>query len=464
MTTTAGPHRAAGPGGRFRRPADGAPASRLRLPPRIAQAAIALGAVAVLVLWWTDTTAVVSAGAWITDAGRLLGLLAGYGTAVLLLLMARIPAVDRGVGTDRLARWHSFGGRYTVGLVVGHILLITWGYAVTAHQGLLGEGVDLVLHYPDLLIGSIGVLLLFLVGLVSAGAVRRRVRYETWYYLHLLTYLAIYLTFWHQLANGAQFVLDDKARAGWYLLYAGSGLLLLWFRWLVPGRRALRHRLRVAEVRTEAPGVVSVLLTGRHLAELARITEPGQFYRWRFLAPGLAWSANPYSLSAPADERFLRITVKELGGHSAAVARLAPGTRVLAEGPYGGFTAGRRRQAKVLLLAGGVGITPLRALFETLPAGPGELTLLYRASSEHDLVFRAELEAISRDRGARLRYLLGSRDEEPLDARTLMELLPDVREHDVYLCGPPGMTDLAHEALAAAGVPRRNVHHESFAF
>nr|WP_084704926.1 ferredoxin reductase family protein [Phaeacidiphilus oryzae] len=415
-------------------------------------------------MWWSDTSAVVSTGAWVTDAGRLLGLLGGYGMAVLLLLMARIPAVDRGVGTDRLARWHSFGGRYAIGLVVGHIVLITWGYAITAHKGLLNEGVELVFHYPDLLIGTIGVLLVFLVGLVSAGAVRRRVRYETWYYLHFLTYLAIYLTFWHQLANGAQFVLDGKFRAAWYLLYGGSGALLVWFRWLVPCRRALRHRLQVAEVRREAPGVVSILLTGRHLSELARITEPGQFFRWRFLAPGLVWAANPYSLSAPADSRFLRITVKKLGGHSAALARLKPGTRVFAEGPYGGLTAARRRQSKVLLIAGGVGITPLRALFETLPARPGDLTLLYRASRARDLVFREELEAIARDRGARVHYLLGSRDKDPLDARALMAAVPDIREHDVYLCGPPGMTERAHEALTTAGVPKRSIHHESFAF
>ncbi|MFC1435826.1 ferric reductase-like transmembrane domain-containing protein [Streptacidiphilus sp. N1-3] len=425
---------------------------------------IAAGAGAVLWLWWQDTASIVGAAQWVTNGGRLFGLLAGYTAPVLVLLMARIPLLDRTLGSDWLARWHATGGRYMVGLVLTHVLLIVWGYSLTDRTGLVHQTTELVFHYPDLLKGTIGTLLLFTVGAVSARAARRRMRYETWYHLHLLTYLAIFLTFFHQLSNGAEFVRDPSARALWYGLYLGTGALILWFRFLVPVRDMYRHRLRVAEVRTEAPGVVSVFVIGDYLDELAARTRSGQFFRWRFLTPGLGWSANPYSLSAPPGGGYLRITVKEQGGHSGALARLRPGTRVLAEGPYGAFTADRRRSPKVLLLAGGVGITPLRALFETIPAAPGGLTLVYRASSAEDLVFGAELESIAAARGARLRFLLGPRSEvgEPLQARALLALLPDLREHDVYLCGPEGLVRTAREALDTAGVPARRIHHESF--
>ena len=86
-------------------------------------------------------------------------------------------------------------------------------------------------------------------------------------------------------------------RLGWYTLYLGVAALLAWYRFIAPLRSALRHRLHVAEVRPEAPGVVSVHLTGRRLDELA--PRAGQFFRWRFLTRGLWWTANPYSLSAP---------------------------------------------------------------------------------------------------------------------------------------------------------------------
>jgi ferredoxin-NADP reductase/DMSO/TMAO reductase YedYZ heme-binding membrane subunit len=425
--------------------------------------AIGAGALGVLAIWWRDTFAVTGAAEWLTDAGRITGLLAGYAAPVLLLLMARIPLLEREVGADRLARWHAIGGRYLVGLVTAHVLTIIWGYALTAHKNVVGEGVQMVFHFPDMIKASLATLLMFATGAFSARAARRKLSYEAWYYLHLGTYLAIALGFGHQLSNGADLG-EGPGKLGWYALYAGSFGLLGWFRLAVPFLRDRRHRLRVAEVRPEGPGVVSVFLTGDRLEELR--CEPGQFFRLRFLAPGLRWAENPYSLSAPPHPRFLRFTVKDLGGHSAAVAGLQPGVRVCAEGPYGAFTARRRRARRVLLIAAGVGITPIRALFETLPAEPGELTLLYRARDERDLLFRAELEEVAAKRRAHLRYLVGSRAEigDPLTAETLGRLVPGLAAHEVFLCGPEGLAAATVAELRAAGVPPQRIHHESFAF
>ncbi|MEU9568082.1 ferredoxin reductase family protein [Streptomyces sp. NPDC048161] len=419
------------------------------------------GAAGVLGLWWSDTNAVVGPAGWLTDAGRITGLLAGYACAILLALMARMPLLDHTIGTDRLARWHAWGGRCTVALALAHTLLIIWGYSLASHSNVVSQTSTLVLHYPDLLKGTIGFLLFLMTGILSARAARRRMSYEAWHYLHFATYLAVFLAFGHQLSNGADFVGNRLAQVAWYALFLGVAALVAWYRFAVPVRRGLRHRLRVATVHPEAPGVVSVHLTGLHLDDLGG--EPGQFLRWRFLARGLWWTANPYSLSAPAHPGHLRITVKTAGGHSAALARLRSGTRVWAEGPYGGFTANRRTAPKVLLLAGGVGITPLRTLFETLP---DQVTLVYRARRAADLALRGELDEIATRRRATVHYIV---DEpagysSPLTARALSTLVPDLAAHDVYLCGPPGMTEAAVRALREAGVPARRIHHESFAF
>ncbi|MFD8821360.1 ferric reductase-like transmembrane domain-containing protein [Streptomyces sp. NPDC059605] len=423
--------------------------------------AIWAGAAGVLGLWWSDTTSVVGPAGWLTGAGRITGLLAGYACAVLLALMARTPLLDHTIGTDRLARWHAWGGRCTVSLALAHTLLIIWGYSLASRTNVVDQTSTLVLHYPDLLKGTAGFLLFVATGIVSARAARRRMSYETWHYLHFATYLAVFLSFGHQLSNGADFVGNRLAQAAWYTLFLGVTALVAWYRFAVPVRRGLRHRLRVAAVHPEAPGVVSVHLTGRHLDDLGG--EPGQFLRWRFLTRGLWWTANPYSLSAPAHPGHLRITVKAAGGHSAALARLRPGTRVWAEGPYGSFTSNRRTVPKVLLLAGGIGITPLRALFETLP---GHVTLVYRARRTVDLALRGELDAIAARRRATVHYVVDEPAERssPLTARALSALVPDLAAHDVYLCGPPGMTGATIGALREAGVPTRRIHHESFAF
>ncbi|MFD3324710.1 ferric reductase-like transmembrane domain-containing protein [Streptomyces sp. NPDC058701] len=417
------------------------------------------GAGAVTVLWAAQVRPSARPDALFATAAHLTGLLAGYGVLVLLFLMARVPAVEHGVGADRLARWHAAGGRYVLLLCFGHGLFALLGYAVH-------EGVDVVsavrdlLGYPALAAAAAGTALLAAVGVTSARAVRRRVSHETWRGVHLLVYLAAALAFGHQLAG------PDVAPVAWFwaLAHTAVAVLLVWYRAVVPVRQALRHGLRVAEVRVEGPGVVSVTVSGEHLAELC--AEPGQFLRWRFLRRRLWHTALPFSLSAPVRDDTLRITVKGLGGHSRRIRRLRPGTRVLATGPFGALTAARRTRTKVLLIAGGVGITPIRALFETLPGGPGDLTLLYRAGAEEHLVLRAELEAIAADRQAGLHYLLGPSGAayDPLAPQALAALVPDLAAHDVYLCGPPGMAGAAQAALLRAGVPAGHIHSECFAF
>jgi predicted ferric reductase len=434
----------------------------LVVSPPVGLALIGAGALAVLFLWWQDTVFIYGLGSWLTNAGRITGLLAGYAVVVLLALMARVPAVERGIGTDRLTRWHSMGGRYTVCLAVAHTLLIIWGYAVTAHTNVFSQTATLVTTYPDVLMATVAVLLLVAVGIASARAARRRLSYETWHFIHLYTYLAIALAFSHQFATGADFV-DARSRWLWSGLYVIVGSLLLWYRLLTPIHSAFRHRMRVLQVHPEGPDVVSVYITGRHLDELG--TEPGQFFRWRFLTRELWWAANPYSLSAPARPDLLRITVKIAGGHSAALRSLHPNTPVMAEGPYGSFTAVRRRSRSVLLIGAGIGITPLRALFESLPGGPGDVTLIYRARRPDDLVLRHELDAIAARRGARVHYLVGDRHAPGADLASpdvLRQFAPGLRHHDVFLCGPDDMTADIRVALRAAGVPATRIHRESF--
>jgi predicted ferric reductase len=432
-----------------------------RVSPRAVLAVIGLGALAVVVLWWHSTPDVSGLGGWLTGAGEILGLLCGYGVVVLVALMARLPPLERGIGTDQLARWHAMGGRYIVSLVFAHGLLILWGYAVQTHTSLTSETATLLTQYPDVLMATVAGFLLLGIGIVSMRAARRRVRYETWYYLHLYTYLAIALAFSHQFAVGASFISDLTARFWWSAMYLTVTVLVLWYRVAVPLRAFWRHRFTVVGVKPEGPGVISVYIGGSHLDELA--AEPGQFFRWRFLTRSLWWSSHPYSLSAAPGTDLLRITAKDIGDHSRALSKLRAGTRVVAEGPYGAFTAGHSDRG-VVLLAGGVGITPLRAMFSTLP---GPVTLIYRASSERDIVFRDEIDAIAAARGAKVYYLVGSRAEiggDPLSPRMLRSLVPGLDQQEVYVCGPPGMISAATDALRGAGVPRRQIHFESFEF
>ncbi|WP_330236827.1 ferredoxin reductase family protein [Streptomyces sp. NBC_00566] len=427
--------------------------------------AVWAGAAAVLWLWWHNTPSIADNAGRVLNAGRITGLLAGYLMALVVLQMARVPALERRVGSDRVARWHAMSGRYTLSLVIAHVFLTMWGYALQAGKSLgdiVQQTIDSVNQLPDMGKAAIGTGLFVVIGLSSVGVVRRRLPYDTWYHVHLLTYAAVFLTFWHQITTGNDFAVEPSAKTFWYVLYGAVTVLVLWYRVIVPVRLNLRHRMRVEAVIEESPGIVSVLISGRKLHRMG--AEAGQFFRWRFLAPGMRFSSHPYSLSAAPRPGMLRITVKAIGDHSARLRELEPGTRVWAEGPYGALTAQRRSRGKVLLVAGGVGITPMRALFETLPGASGDITLLYRANTTQDLALWDELAAIAEERGARLMYAVNSPEGERPDisAENLRRKMPDIDRHDVFMCGPPGFAQSVYEALRGAGVPARRIHHESF--
>ena len=430
----------------------------------LALAVIAAGALAVFALWWVDTPGrgLHTFADRLTAAGRITGLLGTYLVLVQIVLMARLPWLDRWIGTDRMATWHRSNGQYTIGMLVAHTALIIWGYAVQDRISLARETGRLIRSYPDVLAATVALGVLVAVGITSARIARRRLRYETWYFIHLYTYIAIALSFSHQLATGNEFITHPVNRALWVSLYLVSFGLLVVFRVAVPVRDAFRHRLRVASIQREGPDAVSVYVTGRHLERTQ--AEAGQFFRWRFLDRNSWWEAHPFSLSAAPNPEYLRITAKGVGDHSEALRHVQVGTRVMAEGPYGNLTAYRRTRRRVLLIAGGVGITPLRALLEALPAAPGHLTLLYRASAERDLLFQTELDELARERQIEVRYLLGPRDKQPapLSAAQMKRHVPDLLERDIFLCGPPGMMDAATRSLRSLGVRRSQIHRERF--
>jgi len=427
---------------------------------------VALGALGVIYMWWHDTTpaSVHGPGPWLTAAGRVTGLVGTYLIVIEVLLMGRIPWLDRAIGMDRLAVWHRRNGEYAICLLVAHALLTIWGYAITAHAGIISETKSVVLSYPDMLAATVGLGLLVLVGVLSARAVRSRVSYQTWYFIHLYTYIALALSFAHQFSAGADFATHPLNRAIWIAMYGSVAALLIGYRVVKPIIGMARHRFVVVGTVSEGPGLTSVYVSGRRIQDLD--VEAGQFFLWRFLTRDGWWQAHPFSLSAAPNGRWLRLTAKALGDHSASLAKLRPGTKVMLEGPYGTFTPHRRRRRKVLLIGAGVGITPLRALFESFTARGGDVALIYRASAPEELGFRNEIDQMAARRKAKVFYLVGPRSSHPeyLTPAHLAHLVRDVGQRDVYVCGPTGFTEMVNASLEDLGVPGRQVHTESFEF
>jgi DMSO/TMAO reductase YedYZ heme-binding membrane subunit len=195
----------------------------------VAAAGAGLSLVAVVALWVSNRGLQQLFGGGpdaVSAVGRLTGLVAADLLLLQVLLMARVPLVERAFGQDRLARWHRWTGFTSLHLIVAHIALITLGYAAALPTGVVAELWDMIVSYPGMLLATAGTLLLVMVVVTSVRAARRRLRYESWHLLHLYAYLGVGLALPHQLWTGADFISSPVARAYWWTLYtvsAGAG-------------------------------------------------------------------------------------------------------------------------------------------------------------------------------------------------------------------------------------------------
>ncbi len=391
--------------------------------------------------------------------GTVTGMAGAYLCLVLLLLVARLPWLEREVGHPALVRLHRSVAPYALVLVLGHVALTTLSYAQAEDRTWWGQLVHLVLHSAWMVPAAAAFVLMMALGALSYRRLRERMRYETWWVTHLYFYVAVALSFGHQVALGTLFTDRPALRWFWGALYVGVAVAIVLCRVVLPLLVSHRHALRVAAVVPEAQDAVSVYLTGTDLGSLE--ARGGQFFQWRFLTRDLWWQAHPYSLSASPHRSWLRITVKDAGDHSRGLRRLRVGTRVVVEGPYGAFHAAARRDAPVVAFAAGSGIAPVRALLEDLPPGVAT-TIVYRVPDHAEALLRDELEALVEQRRWRLHYLQGSRDQHPLDAEQVGRLVPGLAAADVYVCGPDGFADAVEAAARTCGAPPDRVHRESF--
>jgi predicted ferric reductase len=395
---------------------------------------------------------------------------------VQLILIARLPFLDRRIGMDTLTSWHRWTGFTLFWTLLLHVSFIVTGFAQLDGNSIPVQIVSLAGSF-QVLLGMAAFVLIAIVAVVSARAARRRLSYEAWHAVHIALYVVIVLALIHQMFEITTFTANSVSRTYWWLLWTFAIGALLVGRVILPLVRNRRHRFRVAAVVPESDNVVSVHVTGRHLDKLP--ARAGQFMLWRFPGHNPWWQVNPFSLSAAPNGASLRLTAKAIGTTSAGLRNLPVGTRVFAEGPYGAFTQVQRCREATLLIAGGVGVTPIRSLMEEL-TGPSDhratapdrtaghpLTVLYRVSSMADAVLLNEMQALAAMRGARLHVLPGRTGEgnppnTPFQPDNLLALVPDIRERDVFVCGPAPMTEAVLRSLRVLKVPRAQVHAERF--
>ena len=435
----------------------------------------------VVVALWVSNSGVQAltqgTGSALSSLGRLFALISSNFLLLQVLAMARIPWAERALGQDTITRWHRLLGFTSVNLLAAHLVFTTVGYAALAQTGILAQGWSLVTTAPGMLLATAGTAMFVLITVTSIRAARRRLRYESWHLLHLYAYLGAGLALPHQLWTGTDFLSSPAATTYWWGLYLFALGCVLVFRVAVPVITSRTHQLTVSHVVAEAPGVVSIYVTGPRLARLA--VAAGQFFVWRFHTP-TGWTVgHPLSLSAAPTTGALRVTTATTGDDGPRLASLTPGTRVSIEGPYGRLTPDVATRRGLVVIGNGLGVTPLIALLQdaalTRKTATRPATFIRRTRTPDHNPLQGDIDRLTTTGAVRLLDLVGPRSRtgtpwlpqhlgHVAGPEALRLLVPDLLDCDVYLCGIGTWIDAVATDLRTAGVPDDALHIESFSW
>jgi predicted ferric reductase len=395
------------------------------------------------------------------ELASALGIVALTVLALQLVLPARLGVVARPLGAEVAVRLHRHLADVLVAAIVAHVALVV-----------VDDPSNLALFDPlgapwraKAALASCAAL----AALIASSVLRRRLRlaYARWRGLHVALGIGtLGLGVLH--AIGVDRYLTSPA--GLLLAaVAGAGILAMLELRLLRPRRLARRPYVVERVLPERGGATTLAL--RADGHGGQPFQPGQF-AWLKLADAphaLAEHPFSYSSSAGSPERP-EFTIKAYGGFTRRAPELRPGTRVLLDGPHGSFRA-RPHADRVVLIVGGIGITPAISLLRSA-ADAGDrrpFVLVYGSLQWEQATFREELERLEERLDLRVVHVLT--DPHPgwqgeagfIDAALLRRQLPyDLHAADILVCGPPPMLAAALDGLHGLGVSPENVHAEQF--
>lgn len=419
--------------------------------------------------------------------GRLSGLLLVDFILLQVMLMGRARWLESVFGLDKLAKVHRFVGKWISIFLIAHPLLLVLGYQKLTGVSLLGQLWDFQISFEDVWKASIAFAFFLFVIVYSILMSRRKWDFEQWYWAHLSVYIAIVLSFGHQTEVGGDFLGSEPVWSSlpeltwftlyWYAIYAFVFGNLAWYRIWKPLRNYFTHTFTVTTIRNETPDVWSLYITGKNMQAFSYT--PGQFVIIRFLAKGYYWQAHPFSLSCYPNSEYIRLSIKASGDYTRTIGNLPIGTKAYIEGPYGTLTAKKSRTDKVLMIAGGIGITPFRGILEDLGKAGKNVHLIYGNKTETDIALRGELEELAKKYSIKIHHVLSNQTILPssttynlqlttystgfVTPELIQQLVPDVTGREAFLCGPPPMMDALFKTLTGLGVQPRKIYFEKFA-
>lgn len=387
--------------------------------------------------------------------------------AAQFALVSRVQFVSGVFGQDALQHFHKQMGYAVTGFVLAHpMLLILQGLP----WGMLNPFT--LEHHWVWRFGAIGFWGLALLVCLAAFRKRLKLSYEWWHVTHaIIAAAAVSSALVHVYLVGYDSS-RTPMRVLWSLYLLTLFGLVLRYRILRPLKMWRKPWEVVENIREHGNARTLVLHPIDH--DGLRFA-PGQFAWLNTGKTPFHFDQHPISISSSAENGAncqIAFTIKPLGDWSGEVVpAIKPGARVWLDGPYGVLSPDRDQGPGYVMIAGGVGITPLHSMCETLAIRDDcrPVILFYAAHDYDELIFREDLEKLQKQMNLKLVYVpekpsLGWDGEQGrITAELLRRRLPrHYKRFQFFICGPTLLMDAVEQELHKLEVGSDFIHSERF--
>ena len=394
---------------------------------------------------------------------RIAGIIATAGVLLEFLVMSRAPFIEDNFSLEEINEFHRYAGYTIVYSLIVHIVFVTVGYGALDHFSLWKQFWSFPSQFSGLLSALVGSAALLVAAAFSIKLLRKKLPYELWYFIHVIVYGSIVLTFSHQVDSGGDVSTLPWMRAYWYFLFGLLFVIVAYYRFIRHITLSLYHGFKVEKIVPEANGIYSVYISGRNIQKYNY--RAGQYAHWRMLNPKLFLQNHPFSFSSVPGSDHLRFTFKTSGDFTNKLASVPVGTRLLVDGPRGSFVTEHSFDRKVLMIAGGIGVSPFIPLAKSLLEDKRDVTVLYSVVNREDVAFKEEFNQLLNTYPATFRLVNHVASETGyITEATLLKFVAEDRDEAVYVCGPPAMTNSIIKQLKNLDFYDDQIITEQFSF
>lgn len=401
-----------------------------------------------------------------------IGVGAGFvGLALMALefsLISRIQAAAQPFGEDSLQLFHNLMGAIALGFILAHpILLIISGYPASCWLNPLAGCANLATRTAAL---ALYVLLALII--TSVWRKQLKIPYEVWYVAHgIFALLVLALALGHILILGRY--TSTPIMKGVWGLYTILVLGLVFRYKIWTPIRNWNKKWELLENRVEQGNARTLVL--KPAGHDGFDFKAGQFAWLKVGRTPFGLGQHPISISSAADVpsgETISFTIKNLGNWSGKeVPALRPGDTIWLDGPYGVFCMDREQAMGYVFIAGGIGITPLYSMCQTMAkrGDPRPVVLFYGARDEESLTLFEELQALTGLMNLTVVPVL-SHPSDAWEGETgyinvdiMKRYVPkQVKWFKFLICGPKPLMDAMEDVLPTVGIPPENVLTERF--